>query len=146
VELPEENFSQQMMARYNRENGVPSSMTHLRNIVRIANNVKDAAEVARPVPREVLEQAAKGVKSVNTAMELHQNKAQLSEVLGHLKSGIDDITGVGHAIFKLGKDVHTKLENASQDSPGVYSDVMDTTLGVPQEHLDNFVQEANKGN
>lgn len=135
-----------MMARYNRENGVSSSMTHLRNIVRIANNVKDAAEVARPVPREVLEQAAKGVKSVNTALELHQNKAQLPEVLGYLKSGIDDITGVGHAIFKLGKDVHTKLENASQDSPGVYSDVMDTTLGVPQEHLDNFVQEANKGN
>ena len=145
MEFPEDNVSQQMMSRYRRQSG-SSSVKHLGNIVRIANNIKQAAEIARPVPREVLEQAAKGVKSVNTAMELHQNKAKLPEVLGHLKAGIDDITGVGHAIFKLGKDVHTKLENASQDSPGVYSDVMDTTLGVPQEHLDNFVQEANKGN
>ena len=146
MEMPEENVSQQMMSRFRRELGGPSSTKHLGNIVRIADNIKQAAEIARPVPREVLEQAANGVSKIKKAMELHQNKVQLPEVLGHLKPGIDDITGVGHAIFKLGKDVHTKLEAASENFPGVYSDVMDTTLGVPHEHLDNFVNEANKGN
>jgi hypothetical protein len=144
--VPEENFSEQILSRFRNQYGPKPSMAYLTNLSNIANNISRAAEIARPVPKEILDQAADGVSKVNTALELHKNKAQLSEVLGYLKPGIDAITGVGHAIFKLGKDVHTKLENASQDFPGVYSDVMDTKLGVPQEHLDNFVQEANKGN
>jgi len=146
MEMPEENLSKQMMARYNRETGAPSSMTHLKNIMRIANNVKDATEVARPVPKEIIDQANLGVSHTEKALNLHKSGGNLAEVVHHLKSGVDALTGVGHAIFNLGKDVHGKLEAASENSPGVYSDVMDTTLGVPQEHLDNFVQEANKGN
>lgn len=144
---PEENnLSKEMMARYNRELGSKSSVKYLSDINRIANNVRQAAEVARPVPREVLNQASLGVSHVGMALDLHQRGGKLSDVLHHLKPGVDAITGVGHAIFNLGEQVHGKLESASESSPGLYSDVLDTTLGVPHEHLDNFVQEANKGN
>lgn len=135
-----------MMARFNREQGDKLSIKHLNDIVSISNNIKQAAQLARPVPKEVLQQADLGVDKVRSALNLHQKGGNLSEVLQHLKPGVDAITSVGHAIFKLGKEVHTKLENASEDFPGVYSDVMDTALGVPHEHLDSFVHEANKGN
>lgn len=143
--MEEQNFSKQMMSKFRREHPRPST-EHLKNLVNIANNVKRAANIARPVPKEVLDNADEGVKHISAAMDLHGNKANLSEVLAHLKPGVDAITGVGHAIFRLGKDVHSKLEAASEDFPGVYSDVMDTVVGVPQEHLTNFVDEANKGN
>jgi hypothetical protein len=146
MDIPEENLSKQMMARFRREQGPKPSMSHITNILRIASNVRQAADIARPVPKEVLNQADQAVKHVQSALSMHENNAKLSEVLQHLKPGVDAITGVGHAIFKLGKEVHTKLENASEDFPGVYSDVMDTALGVPHEHLDSFVHEANKGN
>jgi hypothetical protein len=146
MEFPEENLSKQMLSRFRQQHGAKPSMEHLTNLLNMANNISRAAEIARPVPREVLDQAADGVSKINTALELHKTRAKLPEILGHLKPGVDAITGVGNAIFKLGKTVHNKLENASQDFPGVYSDVMNTTIGVPQEHLDNFVEEANKGN
>ena len=147
METPEENnLSKEMMARYNRELGAKSSVKYLNDINRIANNVKQAAEIARPIPREVLAQASLGVSHTEKALELHQRGGKLSEVLHHLKPGVDTLTGVGHAIFNQGKEVHDKLESASESFPGLYSDVLDTTLGVPHEHLDNFVQEANKGN
>lgn len=142
----EENFSEQMMSRFRREVGPKPSMEHLNNLLNIATNIKRAAELARPVPKEVLDHAADGVNKISSAVSLHQNHAKLPEIMAHLKPGVDAITGVGHAIFKLGKDVHSKLEAASQDFPGVYSDMLDTSLGVPQEHLDRFVEEANKGN
>jgi hypothetical protein len=65
--------------------------------------------------------------------------------LHHLTPAVNDITSTGHAIFGLGKEVHQKLENASADHPGMYSDVMDTAIGVPNEHLDRFTEAANKG-
>lgn len=146
MEHPEENLSKQMMSRFRREVGPKPSSAHINYILNMAKNIKQAAELARPIPKEVLDQAALGVKHVESAASVHQNKGNLSEVLAHLKPGVDAITGVGHAIFNLGKDVHSKLEAASADFPGVYSDVMDTSLGVPHEHLDRFVEEANKGN
>jgi hypothetical protein len=146
MDIPEENLSKQMMARFRRELGPKPSLSHINNILRIASNVRQAADIARPVPKEVLNQADQGVNHVQSALSMHENNANLSEVLHHLKPGVDAITGAGHAIFNLGKEVHGKLESASEASPGIYSDVLDTTLGVPHEHLDNFVQEANKGN
>jgi hypothetical protein len=145
MEMPEENLSKQMMARFRRENG-RTSVEHASNILRIANSIKLAADMSRPVPKELLDQAGLGVSHTEKALKLHKEGGNLAEVLHHLKPGVDALTGAGHAIFNLGKDVHGKLEAASENFPGVYSDVMDTTLGVPQEHLDNFVQEANKGN
>lgn len=142
----EENLSEQIMSRFRRQVGPKPSIAYITSILNIANNVNHAAQIARPVPKEVLNKAQEGADSVAKAVELHQNKAKLSEILTHLKPGIDAITDVGHAIFNLGKDVHTKLENASAKFPGIYSDVMNTTLGVPQQHLDNFTAEANKGN
>lgn len=146
MDIPEDNLSKQMMFRFRREVGPKPSLSHITDILRIASNIRQAANLVRPVPKEVLDQAGQGVKHVQSALSLHENRAKLPEVLAHLKPGVDAITGVGHAIFNLGKDVHTKLEAASEDFPGVYSDVMDTTLGVPHEHLDRFVTEANKGN
>lgn len=145
MDIPEENLSKQMMARFRREQN-KSSISHITTILRIAGNVRQAANIARPIPKEVLTKAEQGVTHVQSALSMHENSAKLSEVLQHLTPGVDAITSAGHAIFNLGKEVHGKLESASESSPGLYSDVLDTTLGVPHEHLDNFVQEANKGN
>lgn len=146
MEMPEDNVSKQMMSRFRRDLGPKPSSAHINHILTMASNVKHAAELARPVSREVLDQATAGLKHISAAANLHENRAKLPEVLAHLKPGVDALTSAGHAIFNLGKDVHSKLEAASADFPGVYSDVMDTTLGVPHEHLDRFVEEANKGN
>lgn len=146
MELPEENnLSKQMMSRFNRESG-KSARVHLQNLLNIASNIKHAADIARPLPREVIQQAQAGYDGVSQAHNLHINGGNSAEVLAHLKPGVDALTNAGHAIFNSGKEVHNKLEAESMSTPGIYSDVLDTTLGVPQEHLDNYVQEANKGN
>ena len=144
--MNEENVSKEMMARFRREKGARPSVESLSNILRIAKNVKQAADIARPLPKEVIDSAGLGLDHIAKAMQIHENKGSLSEISHVLKRGVDAITGAGHAIFNLGKDVHNKLESASESYPGIYSDVMDTTLGVPHEHLDRFIEEANKGN
>ena len=127
--------------------GVPAgaSINHLQDIVRIANNVQTAVNIAHPVTKELRDQALLGVNGVTTALNLHQDGAELPEILQHLKPGVDSITHAGRAILGLGKEVTNKLERASEDSPGLYSDVVNTELGVPNEHLDGFTELANKG-
>jgi len=142
-ETPEENPAEQMMSRFRRQK---DSTRALMDLHRVASNINQATYAAAPVPRELRQKSQNALTGVATALAKHLKGEHLAEVMGHLTPAVGDLTSVGHAIFSLGKEVHQKLENASAEYPGMYSDVMDTAIGVPNEHLDRFTTAANKGN
>jgi hypothetical protein len=141
-EMPEENPAEQMMSRFRREK---ESTKHLSELKRIASNIKIASQIA-VAPREIRAQAATSHKDISDALKMHMRGGDLAAVSAKLKPAVDGIMSAGHAIFSLGPEVTNKLIDHEDLYPGVSSDMLNSTIGQPAVHLDNFIAAANKGN